>query len=68
MKIDAGYEFEVGRTKVRHLQRHLRRRLLGFGGPDGGLEFLEGLEFLLGLSGFALFAVEGGESEVGLGG
>jgi hypothetical protein len=51
------------------LQRQLRRpsQLLRFWGPDSGLEFLEGLEFLLGLGGFALFAIEGSEGEVGLG-
>jgi len=37
-------------------------------GNDFALEFLEFLHFVLGLDGFALFAVEGGETEVGLSG
>ena len=35
---------------------------------QGALELLEGLHFLLGLLGFALFAVEAGETKMGLGG
>jgi hypothetical protein len=45
----------------------ITRTSLGFRGAYGGLEFLEGLEFLVGLGGFALFAIEGGQGEMGLG-
>jgi hypothetical protein len=63
---------EVGRTKRlrqpldQRINGRIIRTLLGFWGSYGGLQFLEGLEFLLGLGGFALFAVEGGQGEMGL--
>jgi hypothetical protein len=78
--VSGGWEWKGGAgwaklagLNVRHLQDQringrITRTLLGFWGAYGGLEFLEGLEFLLGLGGFALFAIEGGQGEMGLGG